>query len=195
MSRLDFLSDLKKQPRMSSNTTYILQSERLGFRQWKDEDLTIYAAMNADHNVMLFFPKTYSEEESKGSLTHHQNHISEHGYGYFAVEDLETQKFIGFIGCCWQDFDHPLSPFVDIGWRLSPCSWGKGLATEGAKAVLEFMRTKTDIKEIYAIAPSLNILSTNVMKKIGMKFVEEFSHPKISAESELNICSLYKIDS
>lgn len=114
-----------------------------------------------------------------------------HGYTYFAVELLETKLPIGFIGIALQDYLDDMPPFIDIGWRLIPQYWGRGLATEGARATLTYAHQALNIREIYAVATIRNLPSINVMKKIGMTQVKTFLHPKLSDYPEIEECVLY----
>jgi 2-polyprenyl-3-methyl-5-hydroxy-6-metoxy-1,4-benzoquinol methylase len=122
-----------------------------------------------------------------------QKMFSENGYCYFAVDTLEGNDFIGFIGLCQQEYDVEFSPFVDIGWRLDKKYWGKGLATEGAKKCLEYAFNKLDIKSIKSTAPLVNKDSINVMEKIGMKKLLDFEHPKLLENERLVNCVCYEI--
>lgn len=178
---------------------YVLQSKRLGMRQWQDSDRSRFAKMNQDPRVMEFFPKVFTPEESAASQLALAAHYNAHGFTYFAVDLMppngssEGGEFIGFIGLKLQTFAHPLSPFVDVGWRLSPEAWGRGLATEGARECLRFGFERFGFQSIYAVAPALNKRSTRVMAKLGMRQVEQFLHPLMPPEHRLNPCDLYRI--
>ncbi len=60
------------------------------------------------------------------------------GYCYFAVDNLENNEFIGFIGFAYQNYETDFTPNVDIGWRLKSSACNKGFASEGAKRSLEY---------------------------------------------------------
>ena len=85
-------------------------------------------------------------------------------------------------------------PAVDIGWRLNSQSWGKGYATEGAQACLNYGFNQLHLKSIISIAPKINIPSENIMKRIGMKKVQEFKHPLLKQFPLIEDCVLYKHD-
>lgn len=173
--------------------SYIIQTERIGLRNWKESDWNEFAAMNADPEVMRFFETALQKEESLFMLKRLRDHFHTHGYTYFLAENLQTQEFLGFIGLAYQTYETPYSPFVDIGWRLKRAAWGKGYATEGAKACLDFAFDTLNIVEVYSVTPAPNRASEKVMEKIGMKKVEEFEHPKISEGHFLKTCVLYRI--
>ncbi len=172
---------------------YIFTSERLGFRNWMDRDLDTLSKINDDNDVMKFFPAKPSRSETKEFITRMQQMYTEKNFCYFAVDILETQQCIGFIGLCEQNYHKKLGTFVDIGWRLKKSNWFKGYATEGAKACLRYGFEHIGLREIYSVAPKVNIPSESVMKKIGMQYQNTFVHPKLLEFATLKECVLYKI--
>ena len=130
---------------------YLFTSNRLGFRNWLDDDLKPFAKLNADPVVMRYFPKTLSLIETENFITRAKKQFTERGYTYFAVEELKTQKFIGFIGLSYQTYEASFNPNVDIGWRLAQAFWGKGYATEGAERCLEFAFNNLSLKKLLLI--------------------------------------------
>ena len=117
------------------------------------------------------------------------------GYCYYAVEILGTKDLIGFIGIAYQDYEADFTPCIDIGWRLTTSVWGKGYATEGAKACLDHAFQQLAVDKIYAVAPITNIPSIHVMQKIGMQPVKTFHHPRLTNFPPLRQCVLYQINS
>ena len=173
--------------------SYVLKTSRLGFRNWTRKDIPFMSSMNSDERVMEFFPNTLTKEESAAFLGRMQNHFSNHGFCYFAVDLLETGECIGFIGLLHQSYESPFTPCVDVGWRLAVDYWGKGYATEGAKACLEYAFYELGIEKIYSVASCVNVRSEHVMRKIGMHKIMEFDHPKIIQADHLKRCVVYKI--
>ncbi len=171
---------------------YLFKSERLGFRNWQENDLEELAAINADPQVMEFFPSTQSKEKTRDFIGRMQNLFSRKGHCYFAVEELATREFIGFIGLGEQTFEASFTPCIDIGWRLAKRFWGQGYATEGAKRVLQFAFQNLGLSEINSIASISNVKSTNVMKKIGMQKILVFEHPILKDYPELIKCVFYQ---
>ena len=150
--------------------------------------------MNGDVAVMEFFPNIKTKEESDSLVDRLKKHYKTHGFTFFAVDELITNTFIGFIGIINTSFEAHFTPCVEIGWRLQKESWGKGYATEGAKCCLEYGFKELHFKEIYAITPLLNKKSEKVMLKIGMKKQGVFEHPKIEDGHWLKTEMLYKIE-
>jgi len=171
---------------------YILKTERLGLRNWKASDIEPFIEMGKDPEVMQYFPSLLSGEESRNLIQKLQNHFILHGYCYFAVDILETSEFIGFTGFMNQTWESKFTPCVDMGWRLKRSAWGKGYATEAAKACLEAALPKFNLKEVYAFTPDKNIPSQKVMQKIGMKYTGDFQHPKLIGDDRFKYCVAYK---
>jgi RimJ/RimL family protein N-acetyltransferase len=172
---------------------YLFKSERLGFRNWLPEDTSKLALMNASKEVMEFFPSTKSLAETRIFIDRMTIQLAAKGYCYFAVDTLEDEQFIGFIGLSEQTFTADFTPCIDIGWRLDKVAWGKGYATEGARRCLKFAFEVLKLGELYSMAPSININSLKVMEKIGMTKIKTFEHPMLLDILRLKECLLYKI--
>jgi len=181
---------------MDSNLT--LQTERISLGQWRSKDLELFAQFNSDSNVRKFFPGLLSEEESNASAKLFAEHIQKYGWGFWAASLRETDEFIGLIGLQNVYFKAPfnsLIPAVEIGWRLGFNHWGKGYATEGAKAALEYGFKMLKLNEIVSFTASQNRASQRVMEKIGMHHhpVDDFDHPKLTKGHHLSRHVLYRI--
>lgn len=174
-------------------TGYLFTSERLGFRNWQTDDLTSYAKLNADPQVMEFFPRPYSTQESALQIERFRRMSEIHGYCPYAVDRLDTQELIGFIGFMHTDFPAPFTPCTEIGWRLDRAAWGQGYATEGAKSCLQYAWETLELEEIYSFTAVVNQRSERVMQKIGMEAKGKFDHPKVDEGSVLRPHVLYAI--
>ncbi len=172
---------------------YIFTSQRLGFRNWIDSDLAKLVTINSDAEVMKYFPSTQTEEQTLQFITRMQNQLDTKDYCYFAVDRLENNEFIGFIGLSDQTYEANFTPCIDIGWRIATKHWGKGYATEGAKRVLTYAFEEFKIDKILSIAPAINTASENVMKKIEMQKVKNFEHSLLKDNEQLKECVLYEI--
>jgi RimJ/RimL family protein N-acetyltransferase len=172
---------------------YLFESERLAFRNWIDSDLIAMHSVNSDPEVMHYFPAVKTKEETLAFIERMQSQFAERKYCYFPVVLKASQEVIGFIGLAYQTFVAPFNPSVDIGWRLSKRHWGKGYATEGAKACLKYAFEELKIEGIISIASTINVPSLKVMEKIGMKHMYDFEHPLLENYPEIRTCSLFKI--
>lgn len=177
----------------STKPDYFFVSERLGFRKFRDSDLEPFFKMNADSEVMKFFPSTLDTEETQSLIMRINAHIDENGFGFFAIDLLSENRFIGFIGLKRTNFKADFTPCIEIGWRLDKEFWNKGLATEGATRCLEFAFLNLKLNEVYSFTSLLNKPSERIMQKIGMAKISEFDHPLVEKGSRLKKHCLYKI--
>lgn len=175
------------------NDIYLFNSNRLGFRNWRSDDLDAFAKMNADEAVMEHFPKTLSKEEVKDLIKRLKEHFDKNGFTYYATEILETGEFIGMIGLAFQQYKTKFTPAIDIGWRLKKSAWGKGYATEGARRCIEYAFDELNIDKIISVCVIENTKSEKVMKKIGMTYVGEFDHPDLADYPEYQSHLCYEI--
>ena len=172
---------------------YLFTSQRLGFRDCIAADIDKMIAISANENVMRFFPSLATPAQTKSFISRMQSLYAEKGYCYFAVDLLETDEFIGFIGLNDLNYKAPFSPGFDLGWRLAEQHWGNGYATEGAKRSLEYAFETLNLPKIVAVAPKINMPSISIMKKIGMVKKLEFKHPKLVEHSQILNCVCYEI--
>ena len=173
---------------------YELETERLRLRQWTEADKEPLARLNADERVMAFFPSTLSRVESDRMADRIMSAIAQRGWGWWAVEVKDKHPFIGFVGLSIPSANLPFNPCVETGWRLDYPYWGKGYATEAARAAVAFGFETLELAEIVSFTALVNARSQAVMKKLGMtRSPNNFRHPSVSADSELQEHCLYKL--
>jgi RimJ/RimL family protein N-acetyltransferase len=167
----------------------------LRLRRWRAEDLLPFAAMNADRRVMEHFPAPLSPEESDALVARIAAHFDRHGYGLWAVEIVDVAPFAGFVGLATPRFEAPFTPCVEIGWRLAAEYWGRGYATEGARAALAFGWEARGLAEILSFTVPGNMRSRRVMEKLGMTHDprDDFDHPLLPEGHPLRRHVLYRI--
>jgi ribosomal-protein-alanine N-acetyltransferase len=153
--------------------------------------------MNADPRVRRYFSSRLTREESDASVARFVRMYQLYGFGFLATELRDTSEFIGLIGIQRMSFLLPgLSvPAVEIGWRLNAESWGKGLATEGARACLDLAFENFRLQKIVAFTIPANLPSRRVMEKLGMTRnpADDFDDPRIPDDNPCQRQVLYRI--
>jgi ribosomal-protein-alanine N-acetyltransferase len=170
-------------------------TERLILREWRASDREPFARMNCDPVVMEHFPALLPREESDALVDRAEAHLEQHGFGPWAAELRETQEFIGYISLYIPQFEAPFTPCVEIGWRLAREHWGKGLATEGAHALVRHGFESQGLLELVSFTVPANLRSLRVMQKLGMTRDprEDFDHPSIPVGHRLQRHVLYRL--
>ena len=173
----------------------MLTTTRLHLREWRDDDLEPFAALNADPRVREFFPSLQTHAESADSMAHIRDGFARHGFGLWAVEVIGGPPFIGFIGLWVPSFDAPFTPCVELGYRLAFEHWGHGYATEGSHAALDFGFDAAGLAEIVAMTAAGNLRSRRVMERLGMRRSadDDFDHPNIVEGHPLRRHVLYRL--
>lgn len=174
----------------------ILETSRLLLRKWDlVNDLKPFTDIVKDPKVMEFYPALGDEAWAKGFMEAHNKHIDNHKFGLFACELKSTHELIGYTGLMVPQFTAHFTPCVEIGWRLAFDAWGKGYATEAAKACIGYGFNNCGLKEIVSFTVPQNTRSRRVMEKLGMHYDEKenFAHPKLPPDHNLSLHVLYRL--
>ena len=171
-----------------------LDTPRLRLRRWRTADREPFAALNADPEVMEFFPSPLARAESDALADRIEAAFELQGWGFWAVESKAGGDFIGFVGLAVPRADLPFSPCVEVGWRLAREHWGQGYASEAARVALNAGFEQLGLAQIVSFAVLANRRSRAVMERIGMADTgEDFDHPALAADSPLRRHCLYRI--
>ena len=172
-----------------------LRTARLLLRRWRAEDRAPFAAMNADPRVLEHLPAAWSRAESDAFVGRMEAHFDEHGFGFWAVEVPGVAPFVGFVGLAVTAFQAPFTPCVEVAWRLAAEHWGRGYATEGARAALAFGFETVGLDEIVSFTTVTNERSRRVMERIGMTRDArgDFDHPALPKRHRLRRHVLYRV--
>jgi RimJ/RimL family protein N-acetyltransferase len=172
-----------------------LSGDRVRLRRWRDEDRESFAAMNADSQVMAFFPKPLSRAESDALVDRIEAHFGRHGFGLWAIEVPGVAPFIGFTGLSTAAFEAPFTPCVEVGWRLAVEHWGQGYACEAARLALDHGFDSVGLSEIVSFTAATNRRSRAVMERLGMARdpADDFDHPSLPEGHALRRHVLYRL--
>ena len=172
-----------------------LHTDRLILRGWKPEDRAPFARINRDSLVMEHFPAPLSEDESNQLVDRIESHFAQYGFGLWAAQLRAHSEFIGFIGLAVPRFDAPFTPCVELGWRLASDSWGRGLATEGAQAMVRHAFEVLALPALVSFTVPANLRSRRVMEKLRMARdpSDDFDHPQLPAGHPLRHHVLYRL--
>jgi ribosomal-protein-alanine N-acetyltransferase len=172
-----------------------LTTERLLLRQWRDDDREPFAAMCADPEVMRYFPPLPTRDESEAWIENQGLLLDLRGWGLWPVEVAGGAPFVGFVGLAEPQFEAHFTPCVEIGWRLAREHWGRGYATEAARAAAAFAFDELGLDEIVALTVPANARSRAVMERLGMTRdpADDFEHPLLPPGHPLRRHVLYRL--
>ena len=156
----------------------VLHTERLLLRHWDESDLEPFAELNADAEVMQYFPSPLERRESDEMAHRIIGQFAERGFGLWAVEF--EGRFAGYTGLFGSSLPMPLGDHVEVGWRLARWAWGRGIATEAARAALADGVDRCGVRRVYSYTTRTNSRSEAVMVRLGMirRHDLDFDHPR-----------------
>jgi len=171
-----------------------LRTDRLLLRAWRDEDVAPFALMNADAEVMRYFPAPLNAAETVAMIARIRAGFAANGMGLWALELPGEAGFIGYAGLWPVTFDAPFAPAVEVGWRLARPFWGRGLATEAARAAMADGYARLRLAEIVSFTVPANLRSIAVMERLGMRrdVAGDFEYPNLPVGHALRAHVLYR---
>ena len=159
-----------------------LRTERLILRNWEDRDRNLFHRINSDDRVMEFFPMRRSRPEADALMDKLAAGIAKNGFGFCAVEVADTGEVAGFTGISVVN-GLPVAEdgLMEIGWRIAPEFWGKGIVTEAARHWRDVGLDNLGLDRIISFAVTGNRRSIAVMQRIGMspRADLDFDHPGV----------------
>ncbi len=172
-----------------------IETPRLVLRRWREEDRDGFAALNADPEVMRYFPRPLSRDESDRFVDGVEARFKTTGIGLWAVERRSDGRFLGFAGLAPSTFEAPFTPAIEVGWRFARATWGNGYATEAGRAALRFGFEVHGLDVILSWTSVLNLPSIAVMERLGMRHdpADDFDHPNLPSGDRLSRHVLYRL--
>ena len=158
-----------------------IRTDRLLLRRWLESDRAPFAVLNADPEMMRFFPQTLDRAASDALADRIEMGFDQQGYGLWALEVAQAGEFIGFTGLNPMPDGVPGAGGLEVGWRLARHAWHHGYATEAARAALTVAFDGIGLTEIWSMTAVLNEPSQAVMRRLGLTEVARFSHPRVPA--------------
>jgi RimJ/RimL family protein N-acetyltransferase len=155
-------------------------TERLLLRPWRPADRAPFAAMNADPEVMRYVGRgePLTRAQSDELVDAIDAHWEQHGFGLWCAAPREDpDACIGFVGLAIPSFLPAVLPAVEVGWRLAQAAWGRGLATEGARAALDHAFGPLGLQSVISVIDPENHRSVRVAEKLGMRREASHLHP------------------
>lgn len=148
-----------------------LHTERLSLRPFRKEDGAAMYELNDDPEVLQYTGDTqFTDVAATESFLENYSQYEEYGVGRMTVILKATGEILGWCGLKY----HPEEDEYDIGYRFYKRHWGKGYATESAKAIMADGFARIGMKQIVGRARMENTASINVFDKLGMEFVKNY---------------------
>jgi [ribosomal protein S5]-alanine N-acetyltransferase len=145
-----------------------LLTERLELRRFASPDLGPLLVAFGDPAVMRFVGserKPLSGDALRVLMRTADGHWSRHGFGLLAIVERESGRVVGEAGLQVLE----AGPDIELGYTLARTAWGRGYATEAARAVLYWAFAGLRLERVVAVADPANDTSLRVLDRLGMR--------------------------
>lgn len=151
---------------------YLLKTDRLGFRKWKEDDLKLAMELWGDFEVTKLIDARgeLNEEQVKQKLDDQIKMEKEFGIQYFPIFLLENEEFVGCCGLRPYDLEKDI---YEIGFHINQKFWRQGFASEAAKAMIDYAFKNLNAKELFAGHNPKNEGSKNLLTKLGFTYTHD----------------------
>lgn len=156
------------------STHYFLTSERIGFRNWKIDDLPLALQLWGDLEVTRLIGGPFTEEQVKERLLKEIATQKEHGVQYWPIFERVSGDS---IGCCGLRPYTKRENTIEVGFHLLPQYWGKGFAKEAARTVIRYAFDNLGVEALFAGHNPKNELSRHLLIRLGFEFTHEEFYP------------------
>lgn len=149
----------------------ILSTSHLILRAFRLEDAPALHTILSEKDILRYFPnaQTPSFEQTQKFIVRQLEHWRDHGFGWWAVTHRESRALLGWNGLQFL----PETDEIEVGFLLTHAFWGKGYATEGAAASLQYGFDELHLEAIVGIVHPQNIASQKVLQKSGLHFTRK----------------------
>ncbi|MGB0390544.1 MAG: GNAT family N-acetyltransferase [Salibacteraceae bacterium] len=156
-----------------------IYTDRLILREIRESDYEGMFALDSDPKVHKYLGNNpiQSVEQAKEIILFVRQQYVENGIGRWAVIEKKTNEFVGWTGLKLEKtLTNGHDNYYDLGYRLRPEFWGKGIGFEAALPFIYYGFEKLGIDKICGAADVDNLASNKILKKCGLKFIESFHY-------------------
>jgi RimJ/RimL family protein N-acetyltransferase len=165
-----------------------LSTPRLRMRSWRTQDEAPMAAINRDPEVTRYLNRPVDETSVQAFFRLVTAHWDEHGFGFWALESREPGsegRFVGFVGVAYPTFLPELAARPELGWRLAREAWGRGLASEAARAARDDAFARLRLPELISIIHPENARSRRLATRLGMAVERQVRNPLLDCDVDV----------
>ncbi|WP_077624312.1 GNAT family N-acetyltransferase [Sediminibacillus massiliensis] len=146
----------------------VIKTERLRLRTMQPEDLDNLQKIFSDPEAMRYYPSLKDSEETKEWIDWTRGNYMKYGVGLWVVEKLPDNSFVGMCGLVPQMVEGKME--LEVGYLFVRTAWGKGFATEAAKACVDYGFKQVKCHQIISLIDPGNEASIKVANRVGMAF-------------------------
>ncbi len=155
------------------------ETKRMILREIVPSDKESIFKLDSDPEVgrYLAIPPMHDLSQAADIITYIRKQYKENGIGRWAMVLKESNEFVGWCGIKFVNDSvvNGQTNYYDIGYRLMSKRWGEGLATEAAKACMDYAMNVLKLDQIHGTVRFENLASAHVLRKLGLTKVDDFA--------------------
>jgi ribosomal-protein-alanine N-acetyltransferase len=145
-----------------------LETDRLRLRPFAREDVDAFAVICSDPEVMRYYTSLWTREDAQAFVERQIASLEQRGYSLLAVIHKQDDRFIGYCGLLHQHLEW--GDEVEVGYMLDKAYWGRGLATEAARACMLDAFQRLGLRRLISLIHPENHASIRVAEKNGLRY-------------------------
>jgi ribosomal-protein-alanine N-acetyltransferase len=151
---------------------YFLTTKRLGFRVWSEDDFDLALGLWGDSEVTKLIDARgkLSEGQVRERLSQEISTAGSHGVQYWPVFLLENDEH---VGCCGLRPYDESGKIMEIGFHIGSQHWGRGYATEAARAVMVYAFERLEVIGLFAGHNPKNEASRHILERLGFRYTHD----------------------
>ena len=149
----------------------VIETPRLFLRHFTIDDLDAVAEVLCDHDNMRFFARRFKRKDAAERIQTNLRRYAEDGIGQWALLLKPDNKFAGYCGLARQEIDGIRE--IEVGYALARHAQGQGIATEAARACMDYAFTTLGEDRIISLIRPENLPSRRVAERNGMAVEKE----------------------
>lgn len=169
-----------------------VETERLSLRRFAHSDVDALAAVFAKPQVWEFpFGRAFTRDETVGFLESQIDQYDSCGVACWLATERAEARVVGYVGISVPTFYPAILPTVEVGWRFDPDAWGRGYATEGARAALDQSFGPLGLDRVCSLPQAENTASVRVADRLGMTRLQTVTLPGDERRGPVNVAEFW----
>jgi len=169
-----------------------VDTDRLHLRRFRPDDVDALAVVFAKREVWEFpFGRAFTRDETAAFVDTQIDEYASCGVSCWLASERATDRVVGYVGVSVPTFYPEILPAVEVGWRFDPGVWGRGYATEGARAALDQSFGPLGLDRVCSLPQTDNIASVRVAERLGMTRARTATMPATDRRSAVDVAEFW----
>jgi RimJ/RimL family protein N-acetyltransferase len=169
-----------------------VETDRLRLRRFARTDGDELAPVFAKPEVWEFpFGRAFTRAETDAFLDSQIDQYESCGVACWLATERSTDRAVGYVGISVPTFYPEILPAVEVGWRFDPDVWGRGYATEGARAALDQSFGPLGLDRVCSLPQAENTASVRVAERLGMRRERTVELPGTDRRGPVNVAEFW----